>query len=179
MRPALSGLLAGLVVTSLLLPNSRADEGESAVSAGAYFSTFSLPDHAPLGGALGVDYERGITEVMWLRASAAGGLYLDSPDDTATRKAAYAAQGSLGISYALDVLRYVPFVTLGLGGSYFGGEGLGEDVGFYPMIQLGGGLNVLESPDFSWGVQATLETFVTRSALLMVGLRVSHRWGFF
>jgi hypothetical protein len=175
-----------ILLLCLLAPRlAGADEGESAFSVGGYYSTLSVPDHSPLGGALELDYEYGVTDVLWLRASAGGGLYFESDDDAGKpRHRAQMARASVGISYALDVLRYVPYVNLGLGAAHVSGTDLDEDAdppqeGFHPLVQIGGGLNILSSPEFSWGLQFRFENFLGKTALFLVGARASFRWGFF
>ena len=81
------------------------------------------------------------------------------------------------MTYALDVLRYVPFVSIGAGGAVIGGGGV--DPGWRSFIELGVGLDVIESPTFSWGVAARFDSFASQVAYFAIGPRVSWRWGYF
>ena len=153
-----------------LAEDALADEGESVVSVSLSYATFAIPDHNPSGSVVGMDYERGITDVLWLRASGGAGVYYAD-------SASYSGHGVVGLTYALDVLKYVPYVNLGVGGIVTtGGE---FDTEVHPLAELGGGLDILHSPNFSYGVQARFESFLTETAFFSAGVRLSWRWGFF
>jgi hypothetical protein len=169
---------ARLLVSSLVFLSAGAayaDEGESALSVSASLAGFSVPDHSPVGGALGFDFERGLTDVVWLRASGGGGGFSDGDS------IAYAGYSEIGITYVIDVLRYVPYVNLGVGGIYLHVDEPGEEFenGFKPLISLGGGVDLLTSRSRSYGVFTRFESFLGRSAFFTLGARASWRWGFF
>jgi hypothetical protein len=168
-------LLLSLSLTILAAPPANADEGESAISVSASFAGFSVPDHSPVGGTLGFDYERGITDVLWLRASGGGGGFSDEGSP------AYAGYSEVGITYVIDVLRYVPYVNLGVGGIYMQVEEPGDDFenGLQPLISIGAGVDILTSRNRSYGVYTRFESFLGRSAFYSLGARMSWRWGFF
>ncbi|HUS66856.1 MAG TPA: hypothetical protein VMZ28_20100, partial [Kofleriaceae bacterium] len=118
MRRRILGALLVLAVTAaggVGVAPVRADDGERALSISAGYSSFAIPEHEPPGGALGVEYEHGIGDTMWFRAAAAGGVY--GGDDGA----AYAGIGSVGITYVVDVLKYLPYLHAGVGGVLLGG----------------------------------------------------------
>jgi hypothetical protein len=171
----LTGLLAAAAVLGCALATARADEGESAFSVGLGYAGISIPDHTANGGDLSLEYERGVTDVVWLRASLGGGLLLDAGSRVES------GHGTVGLTYVLDVLRYVPYVTLGAGAIYLRGSSVEEDLSdpVQPLIQLGGGLDVLVDRELSYGVYARFESYLTRTAFFSVGARVSWRWGFF
>lgn len=151
-------------------PTASADEGETALSVTLGYATFAIPDHDPHGAALGLDYERGVTDALWLRGSAGGGVYhQDGP--------AYSGHAVLGLTYALDVLKYVPYANLGIGAIAVTGDEL--DTGVHPLLEIGGGLDILVDRGFSWGVQARFESFLDRTAFFTAGARLTWRWGFF
>lgn len=152
--------------------DAAADEGETALSGSLSFATFAVPDHDAVGGALGIDYERGLTRSLWLRASAGGGLY--SEDDSL----AGSVHGTVGVTYAFDVLKYVPYANLGIGGIYVGGGSL-EESHLEPLVEIGGGLDILVSRNVSWGLVARFESFLDRTAFFTAGARLTYRWGFF
>jgi hypothetical protein len=172
----LKGLYLCLLSLALFgAPEAFADEGESAFSLNAAFAGFSVPDHDPVGGTLGFDYERGVTDILWLRASAGGGAFSDGG------AAAYAGFSEVGITYVIDILRYVPYVNIGVGAVYLHVDEPGDDFenGVKPLISVGAGVDLLTSRKRSYGVYTRYESFLGRSALFTAGARMSWRWGFF
>lgn len=158
---------------------AHAGEGEKALSLVGQYSTWAITDEtdpapcdfAATGAALGFDYERGWNDTLWLRASMAGGYY------DGTRGRAWSGGGTVGITYALDVLRYVPYANLGVGALAVGGSAL--DTQLKPVVELGFGLDVLESRTFSWGVVARFDAFASTARFWTIGPRLTWRWGFF
>lgn len=166
----------------LLLPaGARAAEGEKAFSLGLDYSAWNVeqPDHpgtdhdsiTAQGVQATADYEYGWNDTLWLRASASGG-YFSVPEGSA-----WSTGGVVGITYALDVLRYVPFVHAGVGALVIGGDGLFTEV--RPVVELGVGLTVLESRTFSWGVVAHFDGTYSKAIFFSIGPRLAWRWGFF
>ncbi len=159
---------------------AHAGEGEKVLSLVPEFSTWSTTqgpasnsNHTidATGGALGVDFERGYNDTLWLRGSAAGGAY-QGPDGLA-----WSGGATVGITYALDVLRYVPYINLGIGALVVGGGGV--DTALKPVVELGVGFDVLESRTFSWGVVIRFDAFASQAQFFTIGPRISWRWGFF
>ena len=148
-----------------------ADEGESALSISLGYASFAVPDHEPRGGALGLEYERGLGEDLWVRAAASGGAYLVSND------ASWTGQGTVGLTYVVDVLRYVPYLHAGVGAVMLGGGPLEREL--HPVVELGAGLDVLTRRELSWGVYVRLASFLDDSSFVGAGARVTWRWGFF
>ena len=151
--------------------SAHADEGESSFSTGVAVSGFSIPDHNPLGGLIGFDYEYSVTEAVWLKLSAGGGTYYDDGNP------AYAGYSHVGISYLIDVLQYVPYIDLGVGVLAVAADDVEEPI--LPLIEIGVGMDFLTSKERSYGVFARFESFLGRSAFYSVGVRRSWRWGFF
>lgn len=168
----LKAIAAAFLVLSVGQPPlAYADEGESSFSAGVALSGFSIPDHNPAGGLLGVDYEYSLSEAVWLKVSAGGGGYYDDGNP------AFAGYSHVGISYLIDVLKYVPHIDLGVGALAIHADDVEEPV--LPLIELGVGIDFLTSKKRSYGVFARFESFLGRSAFYSVGMRTSWRWGFF
>jgi hypothetical protein len=162
--------LVVLAALSAAAGAAAADEGEQALSLTASYARFSIPDWSPHGGVIGADYERGVSDALAVRASAGGGAYFG--DGTH-----YSAHAVVGITYAFDVVKYVPYANLGAGGILIGGGGIDLDV--HPLVELGIGLDFLREPDFSWGLQVRFESFVEQTAFFTAGARATWRWGFF
>ena len=166
--------VALLALAMALVPRpAAADEGESALSVGLAFATFSIPDHDGQGGALGLDYERGLSDAFWLRASAAGAVYRGGDEDGTS----YAGHGTLGLTYVIDVLKYVPYLHAGIGGVAQGGGALDTEV--HPVAEIGIGLDILSRRGLSYGPFARLASYLDDSAFVTAGVRLTWRWGFF
>ena len=156
----------------ILVPGrALADEDESMFSLSLAYAGVSVPDHTPHGGALGIAYERGVSDAVWLRASCGAGAMYDAGAP------AYLAHAEVGVTYVIDVLRYVPHVDLGIGGIYLHGDGIEDSL--QPIIQIGGGLDLLVSRERSYGLFVRYESFLGRTAFFTAGARMSWRWGFF
>jgi hypothetical protein len=81
-----------------------------------------------------------------------------------------------------DVVKYVPYVTLGAGATLLAGEGVDTEID--PRVELGLGIDVLSSRSFSYGLETRLEVVAPRaafeqSALFFAGAKIAWRWGFF
>ena len=148
-----------------------ASDGETAVSVFAGYARFSVPDYDLDGGGLGVDYERGFSEILSWRVSAGGSVH------SAEDGMAYSAHATAGITYLFDVLKWVPYANLGVGAITITGDGIDREV--HPLIELGFGIDRLASRTFSYGVQVRVESFITNTAFVTGGVRLTWRWGFF
>lgn len=172
-RPGRLALAASLGLALLLPAAAAAEEGESALSIGGGLATFTMPDLGGLGGLFGGDYERGLSNTFWLRASAAGAIYRGSDGEGAL----YAGRATVGLTYVVDVLKYVPYIHLGAGGLALGGAEASAEI--HPIGELGVGLDVLLRRGLSYGPFARIQTSFDESAFVELGARVTWRWGFF
>ncbi len=167
------------LAAALVPAGAAAQEGMQGISLTPSFATFTVNqtvagraiDRDGNGGALTLDYQHGIGDTFWLRASAGGGAF------AAEGQAAYAGTASVALVYAVDVLRYVPYISAGGGALLVGGGALETQV--RPVLELGAGLEVEESPSFSWGIDARLGSFATQSTIFTIGPRLSWKWGYF
>ncbi len=132
--------------------------------------TLSDQEESASGAAVGVEYERGVTDAVWLRGQAGIGVY-------PLGDWSYSGDASVGFTYALDVIRYVPYVKGGLGALAVTGAEV--DTALYPLVEAGAGLDILHSRSLSYGAFARLEAFFEGTAFFTAGARVSYRWGFF
>ncbi len=131
-----------------------------------------------IGAGLGGDFELGLTQALWLRFSMGAGLYSGRPTSAS-------GQATIGFTYVFDVLRYVPYAHLGIGGvALYADETPLADhsmntTNFHPLIEIGAGVDILSASDYSWGLHVRAESFIDRTALFLAGARLSYRWGFF
>ena len=75
------------------------------------------------------------------------------------------------------MLKYVPYVNLGVGGIILGGGDVDLDV--TALLEMGGGLDVLHSRSFSYGAVIRFESYIQETAFFTAGLRMTWHWGFF
>ncbi len=156
---------------------ARAGDGESAASAGAGYATYGTPDArnqetlTPTAGAtLQATYERGFGDDASWRVQLAGAIYGGGG-------LAGTGLATVGLTYRLDVLRYVPYVALGVGVLVTGGGPF--TTGVEPALELGGGVDVLRGRARSWGVAAAVTSFASDTTTLTVTVRSTWRWGYF
>jgi hypothetical protein len=157
-------------VLGVAAPAAHAAEDESALSLSFGYGRFRLGEASPDGVVLGFEYERGISDALALRVAAGGGTYVGDA-------LAYSGHTVLGLTYLFDVIKYVPYLSLGIGAIAVGGDNLTADV--FPLVELGLGLDVLASRTFSYGVLVRFETYAEKTSFLTAGARLTWRWGFF
>jgi hypothetical protein len=158
---------------------ARAGDGDHALSLALGYGTYSIVQRegnasqrrTMHGGAAVFDYDRGFGDAWGFRITATGGLG-DGPAGLS-----FHTSGTLGLRYALDVLRYVPYVHGGVGVMVVGGGGI--DTEWKPIVELGAGIDVLESTSWSWGVSARVETLGTDVVFFTLTPRISFHWGYF
>ena len=170
------------VVLALLAPGlARAAEGDHAFSLAAGYGTYGIDqENASMneerrtmhGGALVLDYDRGFGDAWGFRITATGGLG-DGPGDGL----AWSSSAAVGLRYAVDVLRYVPWVHGGVGAMIVGGGGIDREI--RPIVELGAGLDIIESTKLSWGFAVRVQTLGTSVVFFTVTPRISFRWGYF
>jgi len=161
---------AAALVCVLAGPAARAEDGERAFSLSLSYASYTIPDHEPLGGVIGVDYERGLSDAVWVRGSAGGGLYYsDGP--------AYSGHAIIGLTYAFDVLKYVPYANVGAGAIVVAGDEFDTEI--EPLIEIGAGIDFLRSREFSWGFVVRYETYTHETSFVTAGARMTWRSGFF
>lgn len=164
-------------------------ESEQAVSVGLGWATFSAlgeamdnmepPSLSPaIGGSLAISYERHIGTDFALRAELVGGLFYGGADEEEQQsQTSNALLVDAGAALRFDVLKYVPYVFVGLGAVTTGGGPL--DRGTDPVLVVGGGLDWLQSRARSYGLEARIASFGGDVTVVTVGLRGTRRWGYF
>jgi hypothetical protein len=176
----ISLLAAALLVC---LPRlAHAGEGEKAVSGGLGIGTWVAPNPdedaeeetiAASGGLIAqVVYEQAFSEALSWRLEAWGAVY------TGTDGRSYGAVAAGGLVYRFDVLKYVPYGIVELGGQYLTGGELAE-AALDPVLQVGGGLDVLKSRQSSWGVELRIGGFAGDTVTTSLGFRMTRRWDYF
>jgi hypothetical protein len=174
------------VLTLLLLAGAARADGESAVSVGLGWATFSAPGEAmdrqapptlspDVGGVLAVSYERSISNNVGVRAELAGGVFYGGAQ-AMQGNTSYAALGDAGVVYRFDVLKYVPYAFAGLGGVVAGGGPIDRGADF--VLVIGGGLDWLVSRERSYGLEARVASFGGDITVVTFGARGTLRWGF-
>ena len=154
-----------------------AGDGENAVSGGAGLATYATPNEdedqtlRPTGGgAIAATYERGFGDYAAWRVHGAGALYGGG---------GLATSGlvTVGLSYRVDVLRYVPYVAVGVGGIVRAGGPF--ETGVEPVLELAGGVDWLRGRDRSWGLAGSLTGFASDTTTFSLCVRSTWRWGYF
>lgn len=177
MRAVWSRILVSAVVLGRAAGEATAGDGETAVSASAGYATYATPGPEEdqtltptAGGLLGATYERGFGDYASWRVHGAGALYGGGGVVTSGLVTA-------GLSYRVDVLRYVPYVTVGLGGMVLAGGPF--ETGIEPVLELGAGVDWLRGRSRSWGLSGNLTGFASETITLSVSVRSTWRWGYF
>jgi len=167
-------------------------EGERALSVSAGWASFSTPgvkkgsmappDVTPdWGTSLALDYEYTIGSDFALRADLAGAFFRGGNDPTKKQSpSSYAGLGAVGFTYRFDVFKWVPYAFAGVGGVLAGGgpinqHGASDEL----VVQLGGGVDWLQSRDRSYGLEVRIASFAGDITVTTICLRGSTRWGFF
>jgi hypothetical protein len=157
---------------------AAASDGESALSVSLGVGTFVLPGEeddetiGPTGGGVGlVSYERGFSEALSWRLELSGGLYSGGG-------LSWSGLAAGGLVYRFDVLKYVPYALVEVGGSAVGGGPVTEPV-LDPVVLIGGGLDFLLGRDRSWGIEARVASFAGDTTTISLGARYTFRWGYF
>jgi len=147
----------------------RADE-ERALSLGLSFATLGVERFEDQGLLVGLDYEHGLSETLSLRLGGGAGWY---PKGDGSQS----GHGLVGIRYAFDVIRYVPYVNLGAGALVlFGNE---RETALKPLLEVGVGVDRLLGRDWSYGIHVRFASFLADVGFFTAGLRATYRWGYF
>jgi hypothetical protein len=159
------------VCCALPLSPALASDGEHALSVSMGYGTYLVPDYSPDGAILGLSYRRGFSDAFCFRVSGGGGLYYGADQLT------YSGHMTVGVTYLLDVLKYVPYVEVGAGAIVIAGGDAGRDLS--PLVQVGVGLDILRSRTFSYGIKLEFESLLQETSFFHAGVRATWRWGYF
>lgn len=164
-------LVTAVMLSCTWLSPALASDGENALSLSANYGTYLIPDYSPHGGVIGIAFERGFSDSLSWRVAGGGGLFYGSDQLT------YSGHLTVGMTYLLDVLKYVPYVELGAGAIAIAGGEL--ETRIKPLIQVGLGIDVLRSRTFSYGIRLEFESLLQETSFFTLGVRATWRWGFF
>ena len=170
-------LVLGLGLLAVGGDRAWAGEGENAVSIGAGYASYATPNPdedemlTPTAGATAaVTFERGFGDYASWRLRGAGAIYGGG---------GVAGTGlvTAGLSYRVDVLKYVPYVAVGAGALVRGGGPF--ETGVEPALELSAGVDWLRGRARSYGLDAAITGFASDTTTLMVSVRSTWRWGYF
>ena len=167
----LSRPIRGLLTVNLLIlcatscPAQAAGEGEKQVSGALGFALAGGDDHARSGMQAGVEAMMGFTDAWAGRAAVSGSWQPDSAGGGPRHVTAM----SLGATYSLDIVRWVPFVDLGFSlADLRGGGASSQRLG----PQVGIGAEYLLSRRWTLAALARFDFF----ALRLAGSGGAHPW---
>ena len=171
--------LAFAVPMLALAPTARAAEGESSISVAASFAALLVDqgtggrsdEKTGQGALVGVAYQRGFGDSFWLRVGVGGGA-ASSRDQVGSFWV-----GTVGLTYAVDILKYVPYVGLGAGVVAVAGGPFDTHVD--PVVDLAAGIEVQSSASFAYGIEARFDAVATKTTLFTIGPRLVWKWGYF
>lgn len=178
--------MRAVVLCAVLLPAgaARAGDGEQAASFGvAPWATYATPGTeedetvSPHWGAgVTAGYERGFgADVAW-RVDLIAAAY--AADDRAGELTwAGTALATAGLTYRVDVLKYVPYVEVGVGALVRTGGPF--EAGVEPALRLGGGIDWLRGRARSHGIAVAMTSFASDTTTVSVSVRSTWRWGYF
>jgi len=174
-------LVAVLVAVALLgATPARASGGELVLAAAPVYSLVKWDQRHPSGGGIALDAAYGLNDWLWLRGAAFYTAQAASKDEAAALPAGAISVGGafVGLRYAFDVLRVIPFVDAGVGALFAGGAGHGGRVDF--GVDVGLGFDYLYSRRVSFGLVVRYHAFLTNveniPVYLYAGPRFALRW---
>jgi hypothetical protein len=179
---ARSRLLAPLLAVATLVAAApaRASGGEFVLAGAPLYSVVKWDQRHPSGGGVAIDAAYGLNDWLWLRGTTFYTAQAASKDDNAGLPAGAISVGGafVGLRYAFDVLRVIPFVDGGIGAFFSGGAGHKGRVDF--GVELGIGFDYLYSRRVSFGLMVRYHAFLTNiqniPVYLYAGPRFALRW---
>ncbi len=106
---------AAALAAVLLGAPARADEKEWVLSLDPAASLIHVGDASGWGGGGGLDLTYGVTDALALRVTGAATGHVLGPTMTEPGDTLLAYYAGAGLSYAIDVIRLVPYVDVSLG----------------------------------------------------------------
>ncbi|MBX3221657.1 MAG: hypothetical protein KF795_14140 [Labilithrix sp.] len=178
---------AGLASTLLAAPDARAIERQHHLGLAPAIGSLRIEGKstASTGIGGGIHYAYGLTDQWNLSLEASSVVVAakqkqDFPDSPRNRPAAV-DHGALGVTYVIDILRWVPYVGLG-GGVYRLAGGTLESPLILPGLSLAAGIDYQLNRQFAVGVGvrqhlmiSKMDTYPSYTTAL---LRFEYMWGY-
>jgi hypothetical protein len=148
---AVGTIALGTALTAAAPTRVTAAEGEGWAAVGAVFATARADGRWVPGGGVTLTGQYGLTDAWSVHADFAGSWHPVDADALRPGGRVRALACSAGITYALDVLRVVPYVSAGLAVQNLGGalRDARTDLG----VGLGGGADYLLDRRWSLGLE--------------------------
>jgi hypothetical protein len=172
--------LALAAVALLGATPARASGGDLVLTAAPLYSLVKWDQRHPSGGGVDLEVAYGLTDWLWLRGTTFYTAQAARKDEAAGLPAGALSVGGafVGLRYALDVVRVIPFVDAGIGAFFAGGAGEKSRVDF--GVEVGLGFDWLYSRKVAFGLMVRYHAFLTNvqsiPVYLYAGPRFSLRW---
>jgi hypothetical protein len=157
-----------------------AGDGELVLSLDPVYSLIKWDARQPSGAGLVFDASWGLNDSLSLRGTGFYTAQLASADAANGLPSGVISIGGafLGLTYAFDVLRVIPYFDLGIGALYATGAGHKDSLDF--GVEVGIGADYLLSRGFSLGLVARYYAFLTSLSAIPVYLYAGPRiaWRF-
>jgi hypothetical protein len=174
-------VVAAAVALVLAAPSAaRAEEGELSLAAAPLYSVVKWDQRHPSGGGLAVEGTWGLNDWLWLRGTVFYTAQAARGDEAAGLPSGAISVGGafVGLRYAFDVLRVIPYVDGGVGALFSGGAGQARRVDL--GVEVGIGFDYLYSRRLTFGLMVRYHAFTTNieqiPVYLYAGPRVALVW---
>ena len=178
--PLIMGIAATFAASSLVAePSAHAVERQWHVGGDIGGAALDAGGTLHVGLGLGLDATYGLTDQFNLVAEAQTSRLLPGSDPSvAHSRPSGLTSGALGATYVLDVLRWVPYGGILLGGDLLSGGALPDAKGL-ATAQIALGLDYQLDRVWSVGVAAREHLYATSTypSFTTVFLRVEYAWG--
>ncbi len=175
-------LLALALVAAALLgaAPARASGGEWVLAGAPLYSLVKWDERHPSGGGVAIEGAFGLTDWLWLRGTAFYTAQAAKKDQTAGLPSGAISVGGtfVGLRWAFDVIRVIPYIDGGIGAFYAGGAGHDPRVDL--GVEIGIGFDYLYNRRLAFGLMVRYHAFLTNvqriPVYLYAGPRIALRW---
>lgn len=173
-----------LVLGALSVPSlGHAEVGELILAIEPGYALVRASGRNVSGGGGSIDLAYGVHESLFVRATGAFSAHPVATSPSTPSGLIYAYHAGAGLTYTLDVLRFVPYIdfSIGLLGTMRHTAGRGTTTSNQFGVQIGLGLDYLVSRRVSVGVIVRYHAYLTAlteiPAYLFVGPRLAFHFG--
>jgi hypothetical protein len=170
--------LATLALLFLAARPARAFERQQHFGFDAGGVVMTTSSNSQPGITLGLHYTYGLTDAFNFVAEAGGSTF--ETGGSKGPQPGWLGYGGAGLMYVFDVMRWVPYAGVIVGGAGFANGEVGKAF-LTPDVQLGAGLDYAFTREWSAGVAYRQHLFVTQMdtypEYTAVTLRVEYVWG--